>query len=50
MGSGTVLLDGLRCDGSEGNLFECPYTGSIGVTSCSHTMDAGVRCQRRACN
>ena len=48
-GSGAVLLDIINCSGNETSLFDCEYRGSIGNTSCVHSQDAGVRCQRRVC-
>jgi len=42
-GSGSILLDELRCNGSERTLLECGHN-SVGVHDCSHSEDAGVRC------
>ena len=43
-GNGSILLDNLRCTGDEESLLECDG-GEIGVHDCSHSEDAGVRCQ-----
>ena len=44
-GTGPLLLDRLRCIGTEQNLLNCSHRGE-GVTAsyCSHYDDAGVRC------
>ena len=43
-GSGPILLDNVACTGSESILANCSHLG-IGITrSCSHSEDAGVRC------
>ena len=44
-GTGPLLLDRLRCSGTEQNLLNCSHRGE-GVTAsyCSHYDDAGVRC------
>lgn len=44
---GEIYLDSLRCLGNESNLLECTRNGDIDDTQCSHSQDAGVRCQRR---
>ncbi len=36
-----VFFDNVRCGGGERRLIDCGRTGG----SCSHTRDAGVRCQ-----
>ena len=49
-GSGSILLDGVTCTGSESTLASCGHLG-VGVTrSCSHSEDAGVRCSLRGYN
>ena len=47
-GSGTVriLLSNLYCTGTESSLLECNQQ-SCGVTSCTHSNDAGVICERK---
>ena len=42
-GSGLIMLTNVECNGEEKNLFNCNHTG-YGVTSCSHSEDAGVTC------
>ena len=43
-GQDPILLDDLVCTGSEGSLLNCPHRG-VRVHDCSHSEDAGVRCQ-----
>lgn len=40
-GTGTIVLAGLMCIGTESNLLDCPRL----TPSCTHMQDAGVRCQ-----
>ena len=42
-GSGLIMLTNIGCTGEELNLLNCTYYG-YGVTSCSHSEDAGVLC------
>ncbi|XP_041470836.1 scavenger receptor cysteine-rich domain-containing group B protein-like [Lytechinus variegatus] len=42
-GSGSILLDDVRCVGNERNLAEC-YHGGYGIHNCGHSDDAGVVC------
>ena len=43
--SGSMLLTGLTCTGSETSLFSCSHSNSvIGSTGCLHSNDAGVKC------
>ena len=42
-GSGYIMLTYVGCTGEERNLLNCTHTG-YGVTSCSHSEDAGVSC------
>ena len=42
-GSGAIVLDDVRCTGTEDNLVDCPFDRS--TVDCTHSDDAGVRCQ-----
>ena len=42
-GSDPIWLGGVRCDGTESRLANCP-ADAIGVHNCGHSQDAGVRC------
>lgn len=42
-GSGPILLDDVRCAGSEKTLLECAHA-ALGAHNCSHEEDAGVVC------
>ncbi|XP_065193965.1 scavenger receptor cysteine-rich domain-containing group B protein-like isoform X1 [Sycon ciliatum] len=44
-GKGRILLDNLRCNGLESNLFQCSRN-PVGDHDCSHSEDAGVQCVR----
>lgn len=41
-GTGPIFLDEVQCVGTEDNLLACP---SIRMHDCTHSEDAGVRCQ-----
>ena len=43
-GSGSILLDSVSCNGSEPILVRCGHLGVNITRSCSHSEDAGVRC------
>ncbi|KAL5506472.1 hypothetical protein EMCRGX_G008114 [Ephydatia muelleri] len=45
-GTGIILFSDLNCNGIESSLFSCPYSGSIGHTTCTHSRDAGVNCSQ----
>ena len=45
-GTGPILLSNLYCTGTESSLLEC-YQQSCYVTSCTHSNDAGVVCERK---
>ena len=42
-GIGSVYLDDVQCSGSETSLLNCTYDSNTG--DCTHSSDAGVRCQ-----
>ena len=42
-GSGAILLDNVRCSGTEWRLIDCPHDG-VGNHNCQHSEDAGVTC------
>ncbi|XP_053703713.1 scavenger receptor cysteine-rich domain-containing group B protein [Synchiropus splendidus] len=42
-GTGTILLDNLKCDGSEVSLLDCSHI-PWNVHNCDHAEDAGVTC------
>ena len=42
-GTGPILLDGVKCFGSESSIFSCRNNG-LGNHACRHSEDAGVRC------
>ena len=41
-GTGDIFLDNVGCTGTETGLLDC--SSSMTTTSCSHSSDAGVRC------
>ncbi|KAJ8352759.1 hypothetical protein SKAU_G00242350, partial [Synaphobranchus kaupii] len=42
-GTGRILLDNLKCTGTESSIFLCPHSG-LGVHNCGHQEDVGVTC------
>lgn len=44
VGGGPILLDDVRCTGSEANLLMCSAK-DFGDNNCAHTEDVGVICQ-----
>ena len=43
-GSDPIFLDQLRCRGDEDRVLECGSGRPLGLHSCSHAEDTGVRC------
>uniref|UniRef100_A0A8C4SHU6 Neurotrypsin n=1 Tax=Erpetoichthys calabaricus TaxID=27687 RepID=A0A8C4SHU6_ERPCA len=43
IGSGLILLDDVRCSGSERSLLDCSHS-VLGQHDCSHSEDVGVQC------
>ncbi len=43
-GIGPIFLEQLVCRGEETELLECAPRSPLGVHSCSHSQDAGVKC------
>ena len=41
-GTGEIALSGLRCNGSEASLLDCPSGDN---PECDHSDDAGLRCE-----
>ena len=44
-GSGPILLDDVRCNGTEETLADCP-SNDVYIHNCRHYEDAGVHCLR----
>ena len=44
VGTGSIWLDDVNCDGNETSLINCPTYSAIGDHNCGHYEDAGVRC------
>ena len=42
-GSGPIHYDEVTCNGTETRLADCAHNG-VGIHDCSHSEDAGVRC------
>ena len=46
--NGPVFLDQLVCSGSETSVLECRRFTPLGLPTCDHSQDAGVRCAGKA--
>lgn len=42
---GAIVLDNVRCTGTEARLVDCP-SNALGVHNCIHAEDASVRCNQ----
>ena len=47
-GIGPIFLENLICSGSETNVLDCRHTTPLGLSTCAHSRDAGVRCVGKA--
>ena len=47
-GIGPIFLDQLHCSGSETVVLECRRFTPLGLPTCDHSQDAGVRCVGKA--
>ena len=43
-GEGPIFLQQLGCEGTESRLLECQRFTGLGLTTCDHSEDVGVRC------
>ena len=48
-GKGEIYIENVQCNGSESSLEDCPAS-EVGVHDCTHSEDAGVRCQSMCVN
>ena len=47
-GIGPIFLENLICSGSETTLLDCRHSTPLGLSTCAHSQDAGVRCVGKA--
>ena len=45
-GNGTIFLDDVQCSPNTASILQCP-SNPIGTHNCTHSDDAGVRCERK---
>lgn len=43
VGTGSIIVDNLACDGSETDILLCQHAGLL-VHNCGHSEDAGITC------
>ena len=43
-GTGPIFLDQIVCSGSETSVLDCRQHTPLGLPTCEHSQDAGVRC------
>ena len=48
-GTGPILVAGVQCHGIEDRLVDCSNATGQKLQSCTHAMDAGLRCASTAC-
>ena len=44
LGTGSILLAGVTCAGTERSLLDCARYYSVGMSPCLHYQDVGVAC------
>ena len=44
MGSGPIYLEQLQCSDTDISLLECSTFEHVGLSTCDHSQDVGVRC------
>ncbi|KAK7495194.1 hypothetical protein BaRGS_00013604, partial [Batillaria attramentaria] len=40
-----ILLDDVRCTGSESHIFDCAHRNPLFSSNCDHDEDAGLSCR-----
>ena len=48
VGTGRIWFDNLACEGTEANILQCPTINALGDNDCSHSEDAGLRCNNKS--
>ena len=47
-GIGPIFLEKLICSESDTTLLDCRHSTPLGLSTCAHSQDAGVRCVGKA--